>query len=37
MGLTCKPVGKIKSIMRKMKNKLEEEKRTQRNKKKDGK
>lgn len=37
MGLTCKPVGKFKSIMRKIENKLEEEKRTYKNKKKDGK
>lgn len=36
MGLTCKPIGKMKSIMRKVENKLEEEKKTQKNKKKDG-
>lgn len=37
MGLTCKPVGKFKSIMRKVENKLEADKKTQKNKKKDGK
>lgn len=37
MGLTCKPVGKFKSIMRKMENKLEADKKAQKNKKKDGK
>ena len=37
MGLTCKPIGKFKSIMRKMENKLEEERKTQKSKKKDGK
>lgn len=37
MGITCKPIGKFKSIMRKMENKLEEERKVQKNKKKDGK
>lgn len=37
MGLTCKPVGKFKSIMRKMENKLEADKKLQKDKKKDGK
>lgn len=37
MGLTCKPVNKFKSIMRKVENKLEEDKKVQKNKKKDGK
>lgn len=36
MGLTCKPVDKFKSIMRKMENKLEEAKSAHKNKK-DGK
>lgn len=33
MGLTCKPVGKFKSIMKKMENKLAEEKRAAKEKK----
>lgn len=37
MGLTCKPIGKIKSIMRKMENQLEEERKAQKTKKKGGK
>lgn len=37
MGSTCKPVGKFKSIIRKMENELEENKKALKNKKKDGK
>lgn len=37
MGTTCKPIGKFKSIMRKMENKLEEERKVQKSKKKNGK
>ena len=37
MGLTCKPIGKLKSIMSKMENKLKEEKKEQKGKRKDGK
>lgn len=37
MGITCKPISKFKSIMRKMENKIEEERKTHKNKKKDDK
>lgn len=37
MGITCKPIGKFKSIMRKMENKLEKEKKLVTSKKKDDK
>lgn len=37
MGLTCKPIGKFKSIMRKMENKLEVDKKAHKDKKKEGK
>lgn len=37
MGLTCKPVGKFKCIMSKMENKLEENKKVQKGKEKEGK
>lgn len=33
MGLACKPTGKFKSIMRKVENKLENDKRAHKNKK----
>lgn len=37
MGITCKPVGKFKSIMRTMENKLEEERKAQKSKKRNNK
>lgn len=37
MGLTCNPVGKFESIMRKVENQLEKNKKAQKSKKKDGK
>lgn len=36
MGITCKPIGKFKSIMKKTENKLEAERNVQKNKKKGG-
>lgn len=37
MGITCKPIGKVKSFIRKMENKLEEETKAQKAKKKEDK
>lgn len=37
MGTTCKPIGKFKSIMIKMENKLEEERKVQKSKKRNNK
>lgn len=37
MGTTCKPIGKFESIMRKMENKLEEERKVQKSKKRNNK
>lgn len=37
MGLTCKPIGKFKAVMKKVENQLEENKKVHKNKKKDGK